>query len=407
MLVVTGGAVRLTGSGLGCPTWPRCTESSFTPHGALDVHAAIEFGNRMLTFVLVAVAVATFVAAWGSPRRDVRVLAFVLALGIPAQAIIGGFTVLTDLNPWVVSFHLLCSLAIIGLSVLFLHRLSHPAPSSVVRGPALVLAWLTFGSAWVVLYLGTVVTGSGPHAGDEDAARNGLDPVQVSQLHADSVFLFLGLSIGLYFTVRSVGLPPAGCGAAGRDRGPGRDRLRPVLHRPPVVLVGVHMLGAALGSAAVTWVLLSVREPAVATVAEVSRGSGEPGHRCFCAPTRCQAHRCLGAEAGDGGEPAPSRRRRRCQAHRRPGPVPSPHVDLLSHDVIYRYVGWPGAHHGSLGGSPGRCRRCHRNPARGDPDPRLLARPRGQPSGCWRVTSCGSIHGLGSTATGSLTKPTD
>ena len=164
----------------------------------------------MLTFVLVAVAVATFVAAWGSPRRDVRVLAFVLALGIPAQAIIGGFTVLTDLNPWVVSFHLLCSLAIIGLSVLFLHRLSHPAPASVVRGPALVLAWLTFASAWVVLYLGTVVTGSGPHAGDEDAARNGLDPLQVSQLHADSVFLFLGLCIGLYFTVRSVGLPDAG-----------------------------------------------------------------------------------------------------------------------------------------------------------------------------------------------------
>ena len=188
----------------------------------------------MLTFVLVAIAVATFVAAWGSPRRDVRVLAFVLALGIPAQAVIGGFTVLTDLNPWVVSFHLLCSLAIIGLSVLFLHRLSHPAPSYVVRGPALVLAWLTFGSAWVVLYLGTVVTGSGPHAGDEDAARNGLDPLQVSQLHADSVFLFLGLCIGLYFTVRSLGLPtPARCGAAGRDRGPGRDRLRPVLHRPP------------------------------------------------------------------------------------------------------------------------------------------------------------------------------
>ena len=134
MLVVTGGAVRLTGSGLGCPTWPRCTDRSFTPHGALDVHAAIEFGNRPLTFVLVAIAVATFLAAWGSPRRDLRMLAFVLALGIPAQAIIGGITVLTDLNPWVVSFHLLCSLAIIGLSVLFLHRLS--SILAVARWPA-------------------------------------------------------------------------------------------------------------------------------------------------------------------------------------------------------------------------------------------------------------------------------
>jgi cytochrome c oxidase assembly protein subunit 15 len=263
VLVVTGGAVRLTGSGLGCPTWPRCTESSFTPHGALDVHAAIEFGNRLLTFVLVAIAVATFVAAWGSLRRDVRVLAFVLALGIPAQAIIGGITVLTDLNPWVVSFHLLCSLAMIGLSVLFLHRLSVPFVGPA-RGPVVRLAWLVLGSAWVVLYLGTVVTGSGPHAGDEDAVRNGLDPLQVSQLHADSVFLFLGLAVGLYFAVRSLGLSTrplhwllaviVAQGALGFVQ---------YFTDLPVVLVAFHMLGAALVSASVTWVLVEVRHGAV------------------------------------------------------------------------------------------------------------------------------------------------
>jgi cytochrome c oxidase assembly protein subunit 15 len=295
VLVVTGGAVRLTGSGLGCPTWPRCTETSFTPHGALDVNAAIEFGNRMLTFVLVAIAVATFVAAWSSPRRDVRILAFVLALGIPAQAVIGGLTVLTDLNPWVVSFHLLCSLAIIGLSVLFLHRLSHPAPPFVVRGPALVLAWLTFGSAWVVLYLGTVVTGSGPHAGDEDAARNGLDPLQVSQLHADSVFLFLGLSIGLSFTVRSVGLPsrPVAVllGVIVTQGGIGFVQYFTDL---PIVLVGFHMLGAALVSAAVTWVLVSVREPADAVG---TRGGGEPG--TVSAPTTVPGSPMMGADVGE------------------------------------------------------------------------------------------------------------
>ncbi len=272
VLVVTGGAVRLTGSGLGCPTWPRCTESSFTPRGELDLHAAIEFGNRMLTFVLVAVAVATFLAAWSSRRRDVRLLAFALALGIPAQAVIGGFTVLTDLNPWVVSFHLLCSLAIIGLSVLFLHRLANPAPADVARGPVLVLAWLTFASAWVVLYLGTVVTGSGPHAGDEDAVRNGLDPLQVSQLHTDSVFLFLGLTVGLYFTVRALGLPTRPLhwlltvivlqGAVGFVQ---------YFTDLPIVLVGLHMLGAALVSAAVTWVLVSVREPVR------TPDGGEPG----------------------------------------------------------------------------------------------------------------------------------
>jgi cytochrome c oxidase assembly protein subunit 15 len=260
VLVVTGGAVRLTGSGLGCPTWPRCTESSFTPHGAMSLHAAIEFGNRMLTFVLVAVAVATFVAAWGSPRRDVRVLAFVLALGIPAQAIIGGVTVLTDLNPWVVSFHLLCSLAMIGLSVLLLHRLTSPSVR-VVRGPVVVLAWLVFAAAWVVLYLGTVVTGSGPHAGDEDAVRNGLDPLQVSQLHADVVFLFLGLTVGLWFAVRAVGLSTRALrwllvvivlqGSVGFVQ---------YFTDLPVVLVGFHMLGAAVISATVTQALLEVRE---------------------------------------------------------------------------------------------------------------------------------------------------
>ena len=263
VLVVTGGAVRLTGSGLGCPTWPRCTESSVTPHGELDVHAAIEFGNRMLTFVLVAVALATFLAAWGSRRRDIRMLAFVLALGIPAQAVIGGFTVLTDLNPWVVSFHLLCSLAIIGLSVLFLHRLTTPTPAAPAAGPAVVLAWLTFGAAWVVLYLGTVVTGSGPHAGDEDAARNGLDPLQVSQLHADSVFLFLGLTVGLFFTVRSLGLPTRPLtGLLGVILAQGAVGFVQYATDLPIVLVGFHMLGAALVSAAVTWVLVSVREPA-------------------------------------------------------------------------------------------------------------------------------------------------
>ena len=132
--MVTGGAVRLTGSGLGCPTWPRCTEESFVPHGALDLHEAVEFGNRMLTFVLTAIAVATFVAAWQTGRRDLRVLSTVLALGIPAQAVIGGITVLTDLNPWVVSFHLLCSMAIIGLAVLFIRRIDQPSPPAS-RGP--------------------------------------------------------------------------------------------------------------------------------------------------------------------------------------------------------------------------------------------------------------------------------
>jgi heme a synthase len=264
-IVVTGGAVRLTGSGLGCDTWPRCNDRAFTPHGDLQFHSAIEFGNRMLTFVLVAIAVATFVAAWRSGRRDLRAMALIIALGIPAQAVIGGITVLTDLNPWVVSFHLLCSMAIIGVAVRFLLSVDAPL-SPPLRGPAVGLAWATFAAAWAVLYVGTVVTGSGPHAGDLDAKRNGLDPLQLSQLHADFVFLFVGLTLGLLFTLYAVGARPAAKHAVITllvlELGQGTIGFVQYFTDLPEVLVGFHMLGAALISASVTWVLLRVRHPA-------------------------------------------------------------------------------------------------------------------------------------------------
>lgn len=259
-IVVTGGAVRLTGSGLGCPTWPRCTEESFRPHGALDVHQAIEFGNRMLTFVLVAVALATLLVGWRTGRREVRLQAVVLALVIPAQALIGGLTVLTNLNPWVVSFHLLCSLAIIGLAVRFLLTLDGPLPPPR-HGPLAALAWLTFAAAWSVLYAGTVVTGSGPYAGDARSERNGLDPLQMSQLHADLVFLFVGLTLGLLCAVL-LAAPDARTPVLvllGVELAQGTVGFVQYHTDLPVVLVGFHLLGAALVSAAVTWVLLRVR----------------------------------------------------------------------------------------------------------------------------------------------------
>ncbi len=262
-LVVTGGAVRLTGSGLGCPTWPRCTEESFTPHGAMGIHEAIEFGNGLLTFVLVAMAVGTFVAALRSGRRDLTRLAVVLALGIPAQAVIGGITVLTDLNPWVVSLHLMCSLAIIALAVLLVRRVDRPA-TPAVRDSVTVLAWTTYGVAWVVLYVGTVVTGSGPHAGDVDSPRNGLDPLQVSQLHADVVFLLLGLSIGWWLVLR--GQPAATAAARAAlvllvvELAQGVIGFVQYFTDLPEVLVGLHMLGAALLTATLTHALLETRE---------------------------------------------------------------------------------------------------------------------------------------------------
>ncbi len=282
-IVVTGGAVRLTGSGLGCPTWPRCTETSFTPHGELDLHSAIEFGNRMLTFVLVAVAVATFAAAWATGRRDLRRLALVLALGIPAQAVIGGVTVLTDLNPWVVSFHLLLSMAMIGVAVLFLRRIDQPDPV-VRRGPLVALAWGVFAATWAVLYLGTVVTGSGPHAGDVDSPRNGLDPLQLSQLHADAVFLLVGLTVGLLVAVTALGDRPEARRALlvllGVELGQGAIGFVQYATDLPEVLVGLHVLGAALVAAAATWVLLATRTPTGLVTAgggSAQKGSGTIG----------------------------------------------------------------------------------------------------------------------------------
>lgn len=267
VLVVTGGAVRLTGSGLGCPTWPRCDSNALTPRHSLNIHSAIEFGNRMLTFVLVIIAIATVVAAW---RTAHRWLAVVILLGIPVQAVIGGISVLTHLNPWIVSVHLVTSMAIVSLAVLLLWRI-HTGPVADPRAPGAaspylrMLGWATYAVAWLVLYAGTVVTGAGPHAGDEHAPRNGLSVLQMAQLHADLVCLFIGLSIGLLVATYAL------------DAGPLARRAAWVLlvvelsqaaigwvqyfTHVPIVLVMFHMLGAALIAATVTWALLEALRP--------------------------------------------------------------------------------------------------------------------------------------------------
>jgi cytochrome c oxidase assembly protein subunit 15 len=263
-IVLTGGAVRLTSSGLGCPTWPRCTGRSFTPHGALSYHQYIEFGNRTLTFVLTVVAIATLVSAWQSRRRDLRRLALVLALSIPAQALIGGVTVLTDLNPWIVSLHLLVSLAIISTAVLYLWRLDRPPEVATRASPFLPLAWLTYAAAWAVLYLGTVVTGSGPHAGDLKAPRNGLDPQRLSQLHADLVFVLVGLTVGLFIALRASGGTPqqqrAVTALLAVELAQGLVGFVQYVTDVPGGLVELHLLGAASVIATVTWVVLETRE---------------------------------------------------------------------------------------------------------------------------------------------------
>ena len=272
-IVVTGGAVRLTGSGLGCPTFPTCTEESLVTTPEMGVRGVIEFGNRTLTFVLAAVALVVVVAVWRSPRRDLRPLALLSFLGIPAQAGLGGITVLTGLDPWTVAAHFLISTVLIAIATVLWLRSREPGVGQpVVRRP---LALLVGGIAAVtaaVLVLGTLVTGSGPHSGDVDANdvptgdRMGFDLTAISQLHADAVFLLVGLTVAMLVALYATDAP-------GRVTRAGRDLLVVQLLQGvvgfvqyfthlPVVLVLLHMLGAVLVTVYTARLAWSVRGPA-------------------------------------------------------------------------------------------------------------------------------------------------
>jgi cytochrome c oxidase assembly protein subunit 15 len=268
LIVGTGGAVRLTKSGLGCPTWPRCTDESYTTTPEMGIHGVIEFGNRLLTFVLAAIVIAGVVAAWQQRprRRSLVALAVAAAFGIPAQAVIGGITVLTNLNPWVVGLHFLASMAVIAAAYAFWRAAREPdGPTRpTVPGPLRALAGLTVGVTGLVLLVGTWVTGSGPHSGDSGAARNGLDPESISQVHADTVFLLLGLSVALWFALRAVAAPPPAIRAAGllvlAELGQGVIGFAQYFTGLPVALVGAHMVGSCLVWLAALAVFWSTRE---------------------------------------------------------------------------------------------------------------------------------------------------
>ncbi len=236
VLIVTGGAVRLTSSGLGCPTWPRCTDSSLVNTPEMGIHGIIEFGNRLLTFALAAVAVAMLVYLWNlrRERRDLFLLALGLLASIPAQAVIGGITVLTQLNPWVVGLHFLVSMALVVVATLLVNRAyGRTGRFRVAELPALpgvarpLMTAVALFSALAVC-LGVVVTGAGPHAGDADAPRNNLDWDLFSHIHAAPAYLVTaGALFALYLLLR--------------DRIPGPFRTAVVM------LLGVTVLQAAIG----------------------------------------------------------------------------------------------------------------------------------------------------------------
>jgi len=268
-IVVTGGAVRLTGSGLGCPTWPRCTDTSYVPTPELAGHGLIEFGNRTLTSVLVAITLATLAAALlcRPRRRPVVRLAVGVFVGIAAQAVLGGVTVRTGLNPWTVMAHFLLSAVLIAVSLVLWQRCREgsdaPAVPVVPREVGL-LARLVVGLAAATLVLGTVVAGSGPHAGDAKAARTGLDPGVVAQLHADVVMLLIGLSVGAWFALRLTGAPAGPRRAAGwllgAEAAQGVVGYTQYFTHLPVLLVAGHMLGACLVWICAVRLLLAMRE---------------------------------------------------------------------------------------------------------------------------------------------------
>ena len=259
-LLVTGGAVRLTGSGLGCPTWPQCVSGSIAPvpHQAQGtLHSWIEFGNRLLTFLLVVAIIAAVIGAirWGRGRHDwkmIRLLALAQLAGIVAQIVLGGITVLTKLNPFSVSAHFLLSIALIPSTLSLRERIFAKARTTVLPTTKLLIQILTLLSV-VVIALGTLVTGSGPHAGDIQAKRYHIDPRQISWMHADAVIALICLTIALYLVIK-VSEPAETQSFIGKKvllflavcLGQGVIGYSQYFTHLPEALVAAHLLGAGL-----------------------------------------------------------------------------------------------------------------------------------------------------------------
>ena len=194
-LVLTGGLVRLTGSGLGCPTWPECEAGSITTVPALGIHGVIEFTNRMLTFALLVIAVLTFITVFSfakNQRKGLFWTSLVLGLGIFVQAVIGGISVLTGLNSYIVGTHFLVSAALITVATILLWFSYGRKLVPLRRGIKTVTGALyPFGILTIII--GVLVTGSGPHAGDAKTPRNGINPDLITHLHSYPAYLTLGL----------------------------------------------------------------------------------------------------------------------------------------------------------------------------------------------------------------------
>jgi cytochrome c oxidase assembly protein subunit 15 len=217
LIAMTGAVVRVTGSGLGCPTWPQCFPGSMVPVSHPEYHTLnqwIEYGNRLFTGVVGIIAIVCFVLAYLHRPRDRRYLRLALAMpvGVLIQAVIGGLTVRLALVWWSVSIHLLASTVMVWLATMLVHAVpgarAQPASAGV---PRILSVWLYVQTALLagLLVTGTMVTGAGPHGGDSKTPRLGIPVETMAHIHAAFLYTFLGSLVLLGFWLRSQqGFPP-------------------------------------------------------------------------------------------------------------------------------------------------------------------------------------------------------
>ncbi len=265
LIVVTGGAVRLTGSGLGCPTWPECEPGSYTNVPELGIHGVIEFANRLLTFVLLLVAILTYLTIIRLPKAEKFGLvwpAFALGLGIVAQAIIGGITVLAGLNSWIVGAHFLVSGVLICIAVVLVWRFYAEWTFEATKTTKLLNS-ITFPIGVLAIVIGVIVTGSGPHAGDAETPRNGLNSDLLVHIHSYPAYILLGLVLIQLLVLHRTSAPrfalKAGyvfLGLLAMQAAIGILQVRIGL---PIALVALHMFGACLIMSSLTLQMLISR----------------------------------------------------------------------------------------------------------------------------------------------------
>lgn len=269
ILIGTGGAVRLTASGLGCPTWPQCTADSFVNTPEMGAHGIIEFANRMLTFVLAIVVILAFLAVvrFRRARPDLFWLTLAQGLSIPFQAVLGGITVLTGLNPYVVGAHFAVSVVLVVVTTVLVWRVYN----GVARQPAhrwiSSLAWATSVLVAITVVVGILTTGSGPHAGDNSnpdrpAPRNGLDAELLQHVHSFPAYATLALTVALLVAVISLkarGARPFVVALLAIELVQVAVGITQARLGLPELLVGIHMVLAGLLVAAVTAVVLATR----------------------------------------------------------------------------------------------------------------------------------------------------